>query len=297
MSLHCMARWAVALAVEAVFTMSAATAPALAPRTGCCDCEGTLVFNPHGLGLQTPSGQGGAAGGINAGCTTDPTTCSLFSNICTPFTVGASCVNNFCILNTATPTLTNTPTHTPTHTPTVTATPSSTATATATPTVSQTPTQTPTRTRTSTASTTATPTSTSTTSPTATPASKGPMVTGGNVGGSSVLIVTNIGSMCLPGPIQVFDCGANGICHDGDDRLLPILSATKLPNGDFQIHLAQPLQPGQEGYVTDGCTDPLLSVPFVVKAPAAAPLLSRNVLLVLAFVLSVLGLRSLNRTN
>jgi hypothetical protein len=205
--------------------------------------------------------------------------------------------------NTATFTATDTPTHTPTQTPTATATASSTAsqTPTDTPTATQTsastatPTNTPTATHTPTVTPTSAPTQTPTSMPTPTPPPPGPVITGGNIGGSTIITGTGIGAPdCTPGPIQVYDCGADRICHDGNDAQLAVLSVS-LDDGNFTIVLAQPLIPGQKIYVTDGCTDPDLSPPTTVLSQSAAPLMSRGIVVVLVAALGFVGLLSLTR--
>ena len=106
---------------------------------------------------------------------------------------------------------------------------------------------------------------------------------------------TGIGTPgCTPTPIKVYDCGTDRICHDGDDAELTVVSAT-YSNGNFTIVLAQPLVAGQRIYVTDGCHDPVLSLPALVKFPAAVPLMSRDLILVLAAALGLVGLQGLTR--
>jgi len=118
------------------------------------------------------------------------------------------------------------------------------------------------------------------------------VVIDGAEGGSTDIIVGGIGeSTCTPTPIQVFDCGPDGICHNDDDFELATTSITKLPDGSYMIHLAKPLVPGQKIYVTDGCTDPLLSVIAVVRAPVPAPLMSeRGLATLVAMLLLVAGI-------
>ena len=221
------------------------------------------------------------------------------------------------ITNTPTPTITNTPTptvtDTPTQTPTVTNTPTPTPTITNTPTATPTPTRTPTSTATATntptntptATPTRTPTNTPTVTPTATPTNtptitptptpKVPVITGGAVGGSTIITGSGLGEGgCAPGPIQVFDCGPDRICHDGDDFALPYVSASN-NNGNFTVVLVTPLVPGQAIYITDGCTDPLLSLPVIVQPPTEVPLLSRDALVALTAVLGLIGLLGLAR--
>jgi hypothetical protein len=76
---------------------------------------------------------------------------------------------------------------------------------------------------------------------------------------------------------------------------LTVVSAIKLPNGDFVVTLAQPLVPGQRIYVTDGCTDPLLSVFALVRGPAPVPTLSGSLLVALGALLAFVGLLGLSR--
>jgi hypothetical protein len=56
------------------------------------------------------------------------------------------------------------------------------------------------------------------------------------------------------------------------------------------ITLEQPLVPGEKIYVTDGCTDPILTVPVLVGAPAPVPLLSAPAIALLAGILGLVGL-------
>jgi hypothetical protein len=121
------------------------------------------------------------------------------------------------------------------------------------------------------------------------------VITGGNVGGSTTITGTGIGAPeCTPGPIRVFDCGPNGICHDGDDVELAVKSAS-FSNGKFTIVLVNPLVPGQRIYVTDGCHDPIISQPALVKFPAPVPLMSRDLIVVLVAGLGLIGLLGLTR--
>ena len=191
--------------------------------------------------------------------------------------------------NTATETSTVTPTATVTETPTITATATvtGTPTTTATATVTSTPTTTPTVTQT--ATTTATPTITSTVTP------KAPIITGGAVGGSTIITGSGVGEAgCTPTPIQVFDCGPDRICHTVDDFTLPTVSVS-VNNGNFTIVLVNPLVPGQAIYVTDGCTDALLSLPVIVQPPTEVPLMSRDALVALTAALGLIGLLGLAR--
>lgn len=99
----------------------------------------------------------------------------------------------------------------------------------------------------------------------------------------------------MPVSILVFDCGPDRLCHNGDDFPLAVLSVTSLPNGDFVLTLAQPLVPGQQIYVTDGCTDPLLSGPALVRGLASVPTLSGSMLVALSALLALAGLLGLRR--
>ena len=215
--------------------------------------------------------------------------------------------------STPTPTVTNTPTptptvtNTPTATPTVTSTrtPTQTATVTNTPTMTATPTVTNTPTSTATATPTRTPTNTPTVTPTATPTNtptitptptpKAPIITGGAVGGSTIITGSGLGEAgCTPTPILVFDCGPDRICHNGDDVSLAIVSVS-VNNGNFTIVLVTPLVPGHAIYVTDGCTDPLLSLPVIVQPQTEVPLMSRDALIALTAALGLIGLLGLAR--
>lgn len=92
----------------------------------------------------------------------------------------------------------------------------------------------------------------------------------------------------------MFDCGPDRICHDGDDFAVALVSAS-FSNGNFTIVLVNPLVPGQRIYVTDGCTDPVLSRPATVAYPAEAPLMSRDLMVVLVAALGLVGLLGLAR--
>ena len=121
------------------------------------------------------------------------------------------------------------------------------------------------------------------------------MITGGYVGGSTTITGTGIGEPgCTPGPIQVFDCGPDKICHTVDDFPLVVVSAS-YSNGNFTIVLKEPLEVRHSIYVTDGCTAPILSPSVTVGYPAEAPLMSPAVLLILAATLGLLGLVTLSR--
>ena len=112
--------------------------------------------------------------------------------------------------------------------------------------------------------------------------------------GSTTITGTGIGPTCTPGPIRVFDCGPDGICHDGDDVPVAVVSAS-YSNGNFTIVLKTPLVPGQRIYVTDGCTDPILSDPVTVGYPTEVPLMSRELMVVLVAALGLVGLLGLAR--
>jgi hypothetical protein len=66
-------------------------------------------------------------------------------------------------------------------------------------------------------------------------------------------------------------------------------------NGNFTIVLKTPLVPGQRIYVTDGCTDPILSDPVTVGYPTEVPLMSRELMVVLVAALGLVGLLGLAR--
>jgi hypothetical protein len=122
-----------------------------------------------------------------------------------------------------------------------------------------------------------------------------PVITGGAVGGSTVITVTGIGAGCTPTKIQVFDCGPDKICYNGDDFELAVVSAS-YSNGTFTIVLVNPLVPGQRIYVTNGCVDPVLSSePEIVRQPAPVPALSGSLLLALEALLGLVGLYGLSR--
>ena len=99
---------------------------------------------------------------------------------------------------------------------------------------------------------------------------------------------------CIPSTVMVFDCDGDGLCHTVDDFPLPVVSV--MINGmSFKVVLVTPLMPGQKIYVTDGCNDPELSPPFVFPAPAVAPLMSRDMMVILVAALSLVGLLGLSR--
>lgn len=216
---------------------------------------------------------------------------------------------------TATLTPTTTPTGTPTTTPSASPTSSSTATATAsatattsptgtpTATPTATPSSTPTDTATQTATPTTTPTVTATPIPTATPSPspppEPPVISAGAFDGSTVISGSGAGeSGCVPDPVRVYDCGSNGSCHDlppaGDDFLLAVVSVV-VDNDRFVIELAHPLTTGQQIYVTDGCTDAVLSRPSTVWSRQTAPALSPGTIALLAAALALVGLRGMLR--
>jgi hypothetical protein len=229
---------------------------------------------------------------------------------------------------TATPTVANTPTQTPTNTATDTATstPTSTVTntSTQTPTTTATqtkipPTQTPTNTATGTATRTPTSTGTSTPTPTVTStptrsttptttAGPGPIISGGNVSGSTSVTGKSNPGLCTTGEILIFDCGANGCEHckkelGCSDTVIGCRDAsssrcrgTKDANGNFVIPVNPPLQPGEVIYATDTCNGQALVGPdVVVRAPAAAPAMSTSMLVLLGTLLGLFGLVGLNR--
>jgi hypothetical protein len=103
---------------------------------------------------------------------------------------------------------------------------------------------------------------------------------------------------CAPDSIQVFDCGPNRICYDGDDFPLPTVSATRDANGNFVIELVTPLAPRQLIYISDGCVDPRLNGPAIlVPDTAAAPALSGLGMVGAAAMLGLLGLLAISRVR
>ena len=105
---------------------------------------------------------------------------------------------------------------------------------------------------------------------------------------------------CVVGTVEyakngvcVFDC-VDGVCHDSNDSPVALLSASS-NNGDFTIVLAKALVLGQKIYVTDGCTDPALSQPATVGSRSVAPLMSRDLMVVLVAALGLVGLLGLSR--
>jgi hypothetical protein len=269
------------------------------PQTGCVGGTQTQTPNPSITPTPTP------------GCSTN-TDC-LPSDACTQFScVAGACERmdtvcpGMCDPQTGclpTPTGTGTGTPTNTHTPKPpTATPTNTGTATNTRTITPTPTQ------------TATPT------PKAPVLMSGlfggssdvdgssgtdcPMFSGTCIGGSNDTKPCGCGNECpggscnAPKVIQVFDCGpeAPPVCFDGNDTLIG--SCQKCLNGVFDCPLFSntPLQPGQILYATDGCYDPSRTgAPAVIQNPPVAPLLSPQMILLLAATLGLVGLLGLAR--
>jgi len=188
---------------------------------------------------------------------------------------------------------TETPTGTPTDTPTMTATPTDTPTET--PTV--TPTETP----------TVTPTETPTVTPTNTPTPAAVTITGGTLPGSTEVNGAS-GLDCpdsSPIPITICDCGPESPpqCYDGTAPVgsgcwsgdTPIGTCPKV-NGSFTCLLSVPLQPGQIIYATDGCYDPVLVGPSrVIPGARVVPLLSPRAIVLLAGIVSLVGLLGLTR--
>lgn len=125
------------------------------------------------------------------------------------------------------------------------------------------------------------------------------MISAGAFAGSTVIVGSGAGEPgCTPDPLSVYDCGANGSCHDlppaGDDLALAVVSVV-FDGGRFVIELAQPLTAGQRLYVSDGCTDVLLSPAVTVWSRQAAPLLAPAAGALLVALLGWVGLRGLLR--
>lgn len=124
-----------------------------------------------------------------------------------------------------------------------------------------------------------------------------PVISAGAFDGSTVISGCGAGeSGCAPEPVRVYDCGSNGSCHDlppaGDDFPLAVVSVV-VDDGRFLIELAQPLTTGRRIYVTDGCTDAVLSRPATVWSRQTAPSLSLGTVALLAALLGCVGLRAL----
>jgi len=67
-------------------------------------------------------------------------------------------------------------------------------------------------------------------------------------------------------------------------------------NGSFTCLLSVPLQPGQIIYATDGCYDPVLVGPSrVIPGARVVPLLSPRAIVLLAGIVSLVGLLGLTR--
>lgn len=139
------------------------------------------------------------------------------------------------------------------------------------------------------------------------PTPEGPVVTHGNLDGSSVITGAAMGepgctphASCVVGMVDyakngmcVFDC-VDAVCHDSKDSPLALLSARD-NDGNFTIVLAKPLVTDQGIYVTDGCTDPGFSPFATVQSLSRAPLMSRGMMLLLVAALGFVGLLSLTR--
>lgn len=193
---------------------------------------------------------------------------------------------------TPTVTETSTPTNTPTITPTLS--PSNTPTETGTPTITPTPSVTPTVTQTRTptdtptVTPTRTPTNTATITPTRTPMA--PVISGGATAGSTQ--VSGSGIPNGPNCIQIFDCGPNGTCGDGDDVLLGTGSTNSF--GNFSITVAPALIADHKIFARDTCNSLDGPVTFVA-VPVIAPLLSPTMVLLLAVTLGLVGLLRVGR--
>jgi hypothetical protein len=108
-----------------------------------------------------------------------------------------------------------------------------------------------------------------------------------------------------PEPITICDCGPESPpqCYDGTAPVgsgcwsgdTPIGTCPKV-NGSFTCLLSVPLEPGQIVYATDGCYDPVLIGPSsVVPRARVVPLLSPRAIVLLAGIVSLVGLLGLTR--
>jgi hypothetical protein len=101
---------------------------------------------------------------------------------------------------------------------------------------------------------------------------------------------------CVPGEVAIYDCGPEvpPVCYDGNDTIIG--TGTKDAQGHFVITVSPPLEAGQRIYAVDGCTDPgLEGPPVAVRRPAPVPVASRDMLVLLAVILSAIGLAALFR--
>ena len=98
---------------------------------------------------------------------------------------------------------------------------------------------------------------------------------------------------CVPSPIIIFNCGADNVCHNGDDQQIGM--GTKDANGNYIIQNVALLHTGEIIYATDGCSDPMLSPSVVVEPPQVAPLLSPQMIILLVGTLALVGLLGLAR--
>jgi len=123
-----------------------------------------------------------------------------------------------------------------------------------------------------------------------------PVITGGSNPGSTTVIGKSDPG-CTPGVVTIFDCGPEmpPVCYDGNDT--PIGTGTKDANGTFVINVSPPLKAGQKIYATDNCTDPILEGPAVAIGSVAVPAGSHDMLMLLAAVLSALGVAALLRSR
>ena len=109
------------------------------------------------------------------------------------------------------------------------------------------------------------------------------------------------------GQIHVFDCGPDRTCYTCDDIEIEPVDPDEVYKdefGHFVFNFSEPLKPGQVIYARDDCFDPLLTGeigegpawgPPVMVSPVVVPVLSREALVALVGVLSVIGLAALLR--
>ncbi len=114
--------------------------------------------------------------------------------------------------------------------------------------------------------------------------------------------------MCVTNQIckvVCYDCGPNPLgCHhcvptDGSclDTMIGMIPKDPNSNGNFSVPVSPPLVPGHFVYCSDGCNDPNFQagIDVVVQAAPVAPLLSPQMIILLAAALGLVGRLGLAR--